>query len=186
MLTDARIEALDQSLSHLNLFDKQNTDAVWRFVSDIKNDPVTTALSTFSKIADKLIFSPGEEDFRSDDEMNDLIQKSLLPSLEVTTSHQDDGEFEVVTSRPRLCDNLPKVSRIEPLCQLDWELHWDAEGRVLDMDELIEKIFRGGVDHHIRMEVWKFLLGYFDFKSTAKEREIHRKKKVNTEIFEIK
>ena len=59
LLTDARVEALDQSLSQLNLFDRQNTDAVWRFVSDIKNDPVTTTLSTFStfsKILDKLIF----------------------------------------------------------------------------------------------------------------------------------
>ena len=56
LLTDARIEALDRSLSQLNLFDKSNTDAVWKFVSDIQKDPYTTALSTFSKIADKLIF----------------------------------------------------------------------------------------------------------------------------------
>ena len=56
MLTDARVEALDRSLSQLNLFDKTNTDAVWKFVSDIQKDPTTTVLTTFSKIADKLIF----------------------------------------------------------------------------------------------------------------------------------
>lgn len=56
LLTDARIEALDKSLSQLNLFDKSHTDAVWKFVSDIKKDPYTTALSAFSKITDKLIF----------------------------------------------------------------------------------------------------------------------------------
>ena len=56
LLTDARVEALDRSLSQLNLFDKSNTDAVWKFVSDIQKDPTTTVLSTFSKIADKLIF----------------------------------------------------------------------------------------------------------------------------------
>ena len=56
LLQDARIEALDRSLSQLNLFDKTNTDAVWKFVSDIQKDPTTTVLSTFSKIADKLIF----------------------------------------------------------------------------------------------------------------------------------
>lgn len=81
------MEALDRSLSQLNLFDKSNTDAVWKFVSDIQRDPYTTALSTFSKIADKLIFSQTEDDLRNDDEMVDLIQKSLLPgpNLEVTT-----------------------------------------------------------------------------------------------------
>ena len=51
---------------------------------------------------------------RPDEEMADLLQKSLAgPILESTTCHQDDGEFEVVTSRPRLSENLPMViSRI--------------------------------------------------------------------------
>ena len=55
LLTDARVEALDKSLSQLKLFDT-NTDAVWKFVSDIQRDPYTTAMSAFSKITDKLIF----------------------------------------------------------------------------------------------------------------------------------
>ena len=47
---------------------------------------------------------------RPDEEMADLLQKSLAgPILESTTCHQDDGEFEVVTSRPRLSENLPMV-----------------------------------------------------------------------------
>jgi len=180
LLTDARVEALDRSLSQLNLFDKSNTDAVWKFVSDIQKDPTTTVLTTFSKIADKLIFSPSEEDMRPDEEMADLLQKSLAgPILESTTCHQDDGnEFEVVTSRPRLSENLPMVRRDDPLCQLDWELHWNHDGQVIDHEELIKKIFRGGIEHNIRSEVWKFLLGYNDFTSTLKEREDNRKIKV--------
>ena len=39
LLTDARIEALDKSLSQLKLFDQTNTDAMWKFVSDIQRDP---------------------------------------------------------------------------------------------------------------------------------------------------
>ena len=118
-------------------------------------------------------FSQSEEDMRPDDEMADLIHKFTGgPILESTTCHQDDGaEFEVVTSRPRLSEHLPIVKREEPLCQLDWELHWDHDGRVLDHNELVKKIFQGGVDHNIRSEVWKFLLGYHDFHSTQKERE---------------
>ena len=116
--------------------------------------------------------------------MAELIHKSLLPgpNLEVTTGHQDDGAFEVVISRPRLSDNLQKVPRAEPLCQLDWELHWDADGKVLDYEELVMKIFKGGIDHSIRSEVWKFLLDYYDFNSSAVEREAHRKAKVSDNV----
>ena len=85
-MSDARIEALDRSLSQLNLFDKPSQDAVWKFISDVKRDPVTTTLSTFATIADKLIFSPNEEDIRPDEEMADLLHKSINPTnLEVTT-----------------------------------------------------------------------------------------------------
>ena len=178
LLSDARMEALDRSLSQLNLFDKPSQDAVWKFVSDIQRDPVYTTLNTFSKIADKLIFSQsGEDGIRPEEEMADLLQKPT--NLEVTTGNQDDGAFEVVTSRPKLSENLPKVLRDEPLCQLDWELHWDEQGRVLDQSELIQKIFKGGMEHNVRSEVWKFLLDYYDFGSSASEREACRKAKVD-------
>ena len=184
LLTDARVEALDRSLSQLNLFDKKNTDAVWKFVNDMHADPYSTALSAFSKIADKLIFSPNENDEMrpvDNDEMAQLIHKSLLPNnLEVTTGNQDDGAFEVVTSRPRLSDKLPSVPRSEPLCQLDWELHWDTEGNVQDKDELIRKIFKGGLEQNVRSEAWKFLLSYYDFDLDHKGRELHRKSKVDS------
>ena len=35
-----------------------------------------------------------------------------------SSGHREDGEFEVVTSRPKLMDNLPIVQRQQPLCQL--------------------------------------------------------------------
>eukprot|EP00093_Oithona_nana_P006165 06165.XXX_166349_168505_1 [CDS] Oithona nana genome sequencing. len=178
LLSDARMEALDRSLSQLNLFDKPSQDAVWKFVSDIQRDPVYTTLNTFSKIADRLIFSQsGEDGIRPEEEMADLLQKPT--NLEVTTGNQDDGAFEVVTSRPKLSENLPKVLRDEPLCQLDWELHWDEQGRVLDQSELVQKIFKGGVEQNVRSEVWKFLLDYYDFGSSASEREACRKAKVD-------
>jgi len=181
LLTDARIEALDKSLSQLKLFDQTNTDAVWKFVSDIQRDPYATALTAFSKITDKLIFSP-DEDVRPEEDMADLLAKSLhqvrgSSHLDVTSS--GDGEFEVVTPRRRLMQDLPKVERTEALCQLDWELHFEADGRVVDLDELKEKIFKGGVEHEIRCDVWKFLLGFYDWNTSAEERTRIRKQKVD-------
>ena len=179
LLTDARAEALDRSLSQLNLFDKTNTDAVWKFVSDIKRDPYATALTAFSKITDRLIFSPTDGETRPEEDMAVLLQNSLLQlpghnHLDVTL----DGEYEVVTPRPRIMDNLPKVERTDALCQLDWELHFDSDGKILDLNELKDKIFRGGVEHEIRYEVWKFLLGFYEWDSTAKERNRVRSEKV--------
>ena len=125
-------------------------------------------------------FSP-DEDTRPEEDMAVLLQKSLhqlggSSQLDVTSS--GDGEFEVVTPRPRLMENLPTLERTDPLCQLDWELHFESDGKILDLNELKEKIFRGGVEHEIRCEVWKYLLGFYDWNSTAEERKRVRNEKV--------
>ena len=125
--------------------------------------------------------SPTEEDVRPEEEMADLLQKSLhqMGPLQVTTGHREDGEFEMVTPRPRLMDNLPSVQRSEPLCQLDWELHFDDQGKLLDLTDLKQKVFRGGVEPEIRNEVWKFLLGFYAWDSTTASRQETRKRKVD-------
>ena len=96
--------------------------------------------------------------------------------MDITSS--GDGEFEVVTPRRRLLDDLPLVDRSDALCQLDWELHFESDGKILDLYELKYKIFKGGIEHEIRCEVWKFLLGYYCWSSTAEERTQVRTKKV--------
>ena len=80
VLTDKRIAALDQSLSELNLVDLSgsNTDVVWRTLSDFQKDPYTTGLSIFSKITDKILFSPSEREFRPEEEMAELLQVENL------------------------------------------------------------------------------------------------------------
>jgi len=191
LLTDARIDALDASLSQLNLFDKSNTDAMWKLISDIKKDPYTTTMSVFSKITDRLIFSPLDEEVRPEEEMADLLQKSFFQGgsgagqLHVTTGHREDGEFEVVIPRVKLLDTNGALNdsikckpRSEPLCQLDWELHFDESGRIQELDDLKEKIFRGGVEHEIREEVWKFLLDFYPWVSDARQRQELRNRKV--------
>jgi len=191
LLTDARVDALDASLSQLNLFDKSHTDVLWKAIHDLKKEPYVTTMSIFSKITDKLIFGNLDEDVRPDDETADLLTNSShlngssnQVGLHVTTAQGEDGEFEVVTPRQKLLDNLlngegsSSLERSEALCQLDWELHFDDRGRIMDLDVLKEKIFRGGVEEVIRNEVWKFLLGYYDWTMDEEERGRHREAKV--------
>ena len=35
-----------------------------------------------------------------------------------------------------------------------------------------------GLEPELRQEVWKFLLGYYDYKATDSERTVHRQQKV--------
>ena len=71
----------------------------------------------------------------------------------------------------------------KPLCQLDWELHFEHKGHMIDKEALFDKIFRGGVDPHIRPEVWKYLLGYYQPDMTHEERQELRKKKVRAPCY---
>ncbi|KAL5212476.1 hypothetical protein ABZP36_023323 [Zizania latifolia] len=71
-------------------------------------------------------------------------------------------------------DNLPLVwgkQRDNPLSVEEWSNFLDPEGRVMDSKALRKKVFYGGVDHVLRKEVWKFLLGYHEYDSTYAERE---------------
>jgi len=190
VLTDKRIAALDQSLSELNLVDMTgtNTDVVWRTISDFQKDPYTTGLSIFSKITDKILFSPGEKEFRPEEEMAELLQgesASLDISQSVHNEHGENTDWQLVTNKSCVMSNVKSSQRDPPLCQLDWELHINSEGMVQEVPQLLEKIFKGGVEENIRVEVWKYLLGYYHWHHPAEVREFNRKARVE-EYFRMK
>ena len=68
--------------------------------------------------------------------------------------------------------------REAPLCPLDWELHITGEGVVTEVPELLDKVFRGGLEESIRPEVWKYLLGYYKWHHPTEVRETNRKARV--------
>lgn len=196
IFTDKRIAALDQSLSELNLvdMDKTNSDLVWRTISDFQKDPYTTGLSIFSKITDKILFSPTQAEFRPEEEMAELLQgESLSSGLDCSQAVPNDQggeegtEWQLVTnkSKPCLISTATPCPREAPLCQLDWELHINGEGVVVDVPQLLKKIFSGGVDENIRQEVWKYLLGYYQWHQPSEVRETNRKARVE-EYFRMK
>uniref|UniRef100_A0A2K6EII8 Rab-GAP TBC domain-containing protein n=1 Tax=Propithecus coquereli TaxID=379532 RepID=A0A2K6EII8_PROCO len=61
----------------------------------------------------------------------------------------------------------------------------DSEGRILNVDNMKQMIFRGGLSHALRKQAWKFLLGYFPWDS-AKEERIQLQKQKNDEYFRMK
>ncbi|XP_028159384.1 small G protein signaling modulator 2-like isoform X2 [Ostrinia furnacalis] len=51
-----------------------------------------------------------------------------------------------------------------------WKSMTDERGAVTDKDEVYRLVYYKGVQHEIRREVWPYLLGYYEFGSTAEER----------------
>ena len=63
----------------------------------------------------------------------------------------------------------PPNPRQNPLAV--WNASVDDFGAVADEVEVYNRVFYGGVDPGMRATIWPFLLGVFDFKSLAVERE---------------
>ena len=51
-----------------------SSEIVWKTINDFQKDPYTTGLSIFSKITDKILFSPNGREYRPEEEMAELLQ----------------------------------------------------------------------------------------------------------------
>eukprot|EP00249_Psilotum_nudum_P018953 c27035_g1_i1 orf=359-1843(-) len=71
-----------------------------------------------------------------------------------------------------------KYRKNDRLTKSHWRDAFEAEsGRLIDIDKLLRKIRRGGVDPSIRTEVWPFLFGLYPLESTCEEREVEKVRK---------
>ncbi|CAG8674359.1 17639_t:CDS:2, partial [Racocetra fulgida] len=83
------------------------------------------------------------------------------------------GTFEVlndeITSFPL------HAIRTDPLNAERWFSFFDAEGRLkVELNEVREAVFRGGVENDIRIEVWKFFLGMYPWDSSREYWRLKR------------
>ncbi|XP_048865269.1 TBC1 domain family member 15 isoform X1 [Brienomyrus brachyistius] len=178
LVVSSQSKALSQSFE--NLLD----DATFGLVQKFKNDPYTTTLGGFSKVTNYIFdaFRGPEMAHRQRpaEEVADLISEAM-PGLEV--NQQEEPGFEVITRidlGPR-----PAVWRGEPVSAEAWAEHMDAEGRVQNVAQLKEAVFKGGLCHAARREGWKFLLGYLPWDTTREERKGLQKRKTD-EYFRMK
>lgn len=87
-----------------------------------------------------------------------------------------DSFYEV---RPE-CTDVPKtrfkIKAGKTLSQRRWQAAFSPEG-YLDIGKTLSRIQRGGIHPSIRGEVWEFLLGCYNPKSTFEEREQIRQRR---------
>ncbi|KAL4658300.1 TBC1 domain family member 17 [Arapaima gigas] len=148
--------ALSQSFDELQLFDDGSSDLVSRFIQD----PYATTLGGFSKVTN---FFRGALRPPESSHYGHTPQNAHGPP-----SADDEPGFELITCGVELGPR-PQVTRGTPLDK--WEEFLDMEGRVQNPQKVKEMIFRGGVSALLRKEVWKFLLGFYPWSSTALERQ---------------
>lgn len=79
------------------------------------------------------------------------------------------GTFEVVEEGT--CVNIAPVERTKEMSAEEFISFFDEKGRIKDEENFRKKIFQGGVDPSIRVEVWKYLLNYYPLNATAEEKE---------------
>eukprot|EP00041_Stephanoeca_diplocostata_P012434 m.208165 g.208165 ORF g.208165 m.208165 type:complete len:541 (+) comp18959_c0_seq3:149-1771(+) len=89
----------------------------------------------------------------------------------VTTVDDGDQENDVDVTVPAM-DELNLRHRGDPYTAADWKSGFDADGRAGDEWKFKKAVFLGGIEPSARQEIWPFLLGVFDFKSTYREREV--------------
>ncbi|CAK1590328.1 unnamed protein product [Parnassius mnemosyne] len=65
---------------------------------------------------------------------------------------------------------VPRDGTEAGLTEEIWRSMMDDEGVVTDKDEVYRLVYYGGIQHDIRREVWPYLLGYYEFGSTAEQR----------------
>lgn len=84
----------------------------------------------------------------------------------------DVGEFEILDME---AGNLALSDKRKPVSLKEWNGFFDAQtGRLqVTVDEAKERIFLGGLNptDGVRKEAWLFLLGVYDWNSTADERK---------------
>uniref|UniRef100_A0A672ZG06 TBC1 domain family member 15 n=1 Tax=Sphaeramia orbicularis TaxID=375764 RepID=A0A672ZG06_9TELE len=145
-----------QAFDRLQLLDDGGSDLVTRFI----HDPYATTFGGFSKVTNffRAALRPPESPIHPR-----TVQDPSLPP-----QPDDEPGFELITCGVELGPR-PDVTRGQPLDK--WEEFLDPEGRVQNPERIKELVFRGGITPTLRKEAWKFLLGFYPWNSTRKERD---------------
>ncbi|XP_069085664.1 TBC1 domain family member 15 isoform X2 [Pleurodeles waltl] len=173
-------------LADLSLIKHDKEDIVWTcLVFYLKNDVPLPAVQCHHDVGMRFIECLAkyvvlqESDVDARILLVTLTNKSSSQSFENLLDEQAFGLIQIDVGQ-RL-----NVHRREPLSPTEWKNSMDPEGRILNADHMKEIIFKGGVCHALRKEVWKFLLNYFPWNSTKQER-INIQKTKTDEYFRMK
>lgn len=100
-------------------------------------------------------------------------------------SQADNEEEQLVREQESLLPRRPNVSRSSCLNAKQWSELVADDGRIHEVDLIKEIIFRGGIEHGLRVDVWKYLLGYWRWDETSDQRRRAQRQR-SSEYFKMK
>ncbi|XP_030843900.1 TBC1 domain family member 15 isoform X1 [Strongylocentrotus purpuratus] len=171
IVTPNDTDALSRSFNELQILRETSSHVVSQFMKD----PVSATMGGFSKVTnffkDAILLPINTH--RPSDEYADL-----MPDLEgLSVNLQAEQGYGLVSQSQIRLGERPNVERLNPMTEAEWMRFQDKEGRINKVDEVLLRIFRGGLAPSLRKEVWKFLLRYYPWNSTRAERQALRRKK---------
>ncbi|XP_041452674.1 LOW QUALITY PROTEIN: TBC1 domain family member 15-like [Lytechinus variegatus] len=171
IVTPNDTDALSRSFNELQILGETSSHVVSQFMKD----PVSATMGGFSKVTNFLkdaILLPTNT-HRPSDEYADL-----MPDLEgLSVNLQAEQGYGLVSQSQIRLGERPNVDRLDPMTEAEWLQYQDREGRITRVNDVLRRIFRGGLAPSLRKEVWKFLLRYYPWNSTRSERQSLRRKK---------
>eukprot|EP01137_Pigoraptor_chileana_P006777 Opistho-2@51466 len=99
-------------------------------------------------------------------------------------THTDLGTFEIL-SQDSVSTPLPEVTRAAPVSRAVFEGFFNPDGAMNDEAAFRRAVFVGGIDPSVRVDAWKFLLGYYSSAHTKEQRIKHRDQK-EAEYYKLK
>jgi hypothetical protein len=176
-LVDDSVRAIRKSVHSL---DYDEDDAA-NLTASMFGDAITGAMGGLSRVTrfirGALGNKNGLEERRPPSEKAIMGESGLGDNAGLDCQSDQNG-YEVVVKDTFPDEPLEIKHRMQPMTELEWRSFLDTEGRVCDVAAFKERIFAGGLEPELRQEVWKFLLGYYDYKATDSERTVHRQQKV--------
>lgn len=124
------------------------------------NQPVHSYPEKLSNIVEE----KHDENPHSYPEKEHLNDEEIYNDIDVPADPLEFNKLSLVWGKPRQ----------PPMGSQEFTAFLDSEGRVVESKALRERVFYGGIEHHLRKEVWPFLLGYHAYESTYAEREYLR------------
>ncbi|GMF60693.1 unnamed protein product [[Candida] boidinii] len=68
--------------------------------------------------------------------------------------------------------SFSKATRLKPVTKIEWDSFFDHTGRLqITVDEVLDRIFHGGLEENIRSEAWPFILKVYPWDTSNEERE---------------
>lgn len=207
-------EKLKKTFAELRIDDIKGGAAGSGWISSMVRDPFTHTMGFLAKMSDAYQVLPGVGGGAPIEPHRHSGKQTPSPTKQVAPPAGGGDEYEVlVTSRgavigmnddvgggggneqsageksiKELEDRLPArptVVRGSPLTPKQWCEFQSEDGRISDVDRVKEIIFRGGCEHELRAEVWKYLLGYMKWDETKEQRIRHQRQR-NAEYFKMK